>query len=95
MGHTYSDKDHIKDTFLDYSSKLWEDITKDSLTKDITKEEVFSALNFLEESKSPGPDGFNVEFFNFFWEDIVDPLFLAIKHFSPMLLCLNLGVKLL
>lgn len=52
-----------------------------SLTKKITKEEVFTALNSLEEGKSPGPDGFNVEFFKFFWEDIGDPLFLAIKHF--------------
>lgn len=67
----------------------------DFLTKDVSKDEIFSALNSLEDGKILGPNGFNVEFFKIFWEDIGDSLFLAIKHFSQMSRCLNPEVKLL
>lgn len=38
----------------------------ESLTKDVTKGEIFSTLNSLADSKSPGPNGFNVDFYKFF-----------------------------
>lgn len=47
----------------------------------MTREEIFSTLHFLPLGKSPGPDGFNVEFFKFFWEDLGDYLVKAISQF--------------
>lgn len=51
------------------------------LVRDVTKNEVFLALQSLPSGKSPGPDGFNAEFYQFFWNDIGDPLFEAVKYF--------------
>lgn len=53
----------------------------DMLIREVTREEVFSALNSLVEGKSQGPYGFNVEFFKFFWDDIAEHFFSAIQHF--------------
>lgn len=53
----------------------------DSLIKDISNGEIFYALNSLADGKSPGPDGFNVEFFKFFWDDIGDALFDVVRYF--------------
>lgn len=35
----------------------------------------------LENGKSLGPDGFNVEFFKFYWQDLEDDLFNAVTYF--------------
>lgn len=51
------------------------------LTRDITKLEIHQALFSLPFDKSPGPDGFNVEFYRFFWDDIGDHHFDVIRHF--------------
>ena len=51
------------------------------LCKDVTKEEIYDTLRSLPHGKSPGPDGFNVEFYKFFWDDIGDQLVSAIKYF--------------
>lgn len=53
----------------------------ESFIKDVTKLEVFHALQSLSSGKSPGPDGFNFEFYSFFWNDIDDSLFEAVNHF--------------
>lgn len=37
-----------------------------NLIHEITKDEVFSTIHDLPPGKSPGPDGFNVEFFSQF-----------------------------
>ncbi|XP_039146767.1 uncharacterized protein LOC120284004 [Dioscorea cayenensis subsp. rotundata] len=50
------------------------------LTKDVSRDEVFSALNELPSRKSPGPDGFNAEFYKFFWPVLGDRLFEAIRR---------------
>lgn len=47
----------------------------------------------LLSSKSPGRDGFNVEFFRSFWDDIGDHLFLQLNIFLLILLCLLPGVR--
>lgn len=44
----------------------------DSLTREVSKKEVYDALKSLPSGKSPGPDGFNTEFFCFFWNEIGD-----------------------
>lgn len=51
------------------------------LIRDVTKEEVFKTLISLPVGKSPGSDGFNIEFYKFFWDDVGDQLFEAIKYF--------------
>lgn len=49
------------------------------LIRELTKEEIFITLNSLSSNKSPGPDGFNSVFYKFFWDEIGDHLYLAIK----------------
>ena len=36
---------------------------------DLTVQEVSTALKNMKNNKSPGTDGFNVEFYIFFWTD--------------------------
>ena len=38
------------------------------LDKDFSEEEVRSAINDLSKEKTPGPDGFNIAFFQRCWE---------------------------
>lgn len=52
-----------------------------SLTTPISDDEIFGVLKSMKLNKSPGPDGFNVNFFLHCW-DIVGPDFLrAVKFF--------------
>ncbi|XP_039125466.1 uncharacterized protein LOC120261592 [Dioscorea cayenensis subsp. rotundata] len=51
------------------------------LTREVTREEVRLSVFELPLGKSPGPDGFNAEFYRFFWADIEDSLFEAVNHF--------------
>lgn len=51
------------------------------LTRDVSREEIYFALFNLPLGKSPGPDGFSVEFFRFFWDNIGDQVCSAIKFF--------------
>lgn len=51
------------------------------LTQTLNKEEVFLALLELPIGKFLGPDGFNVEFYLFFWLVIGDQLVSAISLF--------------
>ena len=43
----------------------------------------------LASGKSPGPYGFNVDFYKFVWRDIQDNLFKAINHFFDIAHMLN------
>lgn len=64
------------------------------LIHEVTHEEVRMSVFELPSGKSPGPDGFNAEFYRFFWPDIEDSLFEAVDYFFLLiLLCLILGGK--
>jgi hypothetical protein len=52
-----------------------EDIEKISLTKPITKNEVFATLNSMKPYKAPGPDGFHCIFFKQYWHIVGDDIF--------------------
>lgn len=54
---------------------------RSSLISEVTKEEVYLTILDLPPGKSPGPDGFNIEFYRTFWPVIGNHLFLAIKYF--------------
>ena len=45
----------------------------------ITKEEALNSLKNMKNNKSPGSDGFTIEFFKFFWPDIGDLVVRAIN----------------
>lgn len=51
------------------------------LTREVTREEIYHIVLDLSSGKSPGPDGYNAEFYKFFQDDIGDHLVSAIKHF--------------
>ncbi|XP_023644536.1 uncharacterized protein LOC111832445 [Capsella rubella] len=53
----------------------------DSLTKDISEEEVKRALFSLNPGKTPGPDGMTALFFQKFWATIKDDLIKTIRNF--------------
>jgi len=40
------------------------------LEKDFSEEEVRNAMNDLGKEKAPGPDGFNIAFFQHFWDAV-------------------------
>jgi hypothetical protein len=47
-----------------------DDIDKDNLDQPVTYDELALALKDLENNKSPGSDGFNANFYKFFWKKI-------------------------
>ena len=49
--------------------KLEPDISS-SLEAEISEKEVLEVLKNMKNNKSPGSDGFTVEFFKFFWKDL-------------------------
>ncbi|XP_039119691.1 uncharacterized protein LOC120255989 [Dioscorea cayenensis subsp. rotundata] len=51
------------------------------LSKTVTKDEIYATLLSLPVGKSPGPDGMNVEFYKFFWNDLEKHLVPAILYF--------------
>ena len=52
----------------------------DNLEGIITKEEALSSLKNMKNNKSPGSDGFTIEFFKFFWRDFGDFIVRAINN---------------
>lgn len=66
-----------------------DDLDKLSLTKPITKSEVFAALNTIKPYKAPGPDGFQCIFFKQYWHIVGDDIFRLVHsafltgHFDP------------
>ena len=59
-----------KKYFLDKQSKQITEKDQKSLDLDISDREIASALKELPSHKSPGGDGFPVDFYKFFWPDI-------------------------
>jgi hypothetical protein len=59
----YGNQHHHNRTFHEGAHPSINDIDKASLTKPITKNEVFAALNTMKPYKAPGPDGFHCIFF--------------------------------
>ena len=49
------------------------------LLKPLTKGEVHAALMAMEPTKSPGPDGMNPQFFQFFWDLVGTDIFTAMR----------------
>lgn len=57
------------------------DLDRESLTRPVTKYEVYKTLKSMSCGKSPGPDGLNVEFYIFYWNLIGDQFYNAISYF--------------
>lgn len=51
------------------------------LDKDVSDEEIFASLKSMQKNKSPGPDGFNVNFFTHNWDIVGKDFLTAIKSF--------------
>lgn len=73
----------------EYISKHISQDQANSLIESIIDEEVFGTLKSMKRNKSPGLDGFNVNFFIHFWDVMGPDLIRALKYFfesSHMLL---------
>ncbi|MEM6816943.1 MAG: reverse transcriptase domain-containing protein, partial [Bacteroidota bacterium] len=72
----YRSREHIIDQTIDLSTVLegttpkLSDEAKAALEGEINLDEADAAVKSMKHNKSPGSDGFTVEFFQFFWEDI-------------------------
>jgi len=49
----------------------------------------------LATNKATGLDGFNVEFYQYFWNVIKSDLIHAVKYFFTMAVCVMSGIRLL
>ena len=80
-------KDPDKTSFFNLTLSLPHDLpiisndNSEYLIRRVTKAEIFKIVKSLTSGKSLGPDGFNVDFYKFFWHDIQDDLSKAINHF--------------
>lgn len=54
--------------------------TSVSLEGDISESEIYNVLKNMKNNKSPGSDGFTVEFFKFFWKDFKHYIVSAVNH---------------
>lgn len=68
------------DTFGIFPTNLVSPLQASQLIAPVSDSEIFKVLNSMKRNKSPGPDGFNVNFFLSSW-DIVGPDFLKAVHF--------------
>ena len=65
------------------------------LTQDFSEKEVFEAIQQMEHNKALGPDGFPVEFYQFFWEILkIDlmAMFVQLRAGNLSLFKLNFGI---
>ena len=44
----------------------------ESMSRPVTKQECFTTLNKMSNNNSPGSNGFSVEFYKVFWNDLND-----------------------
>lgn len=74
--HTSQGCNHINiEQFLDkLDLPVISDCNKETLEGSITKEEVTKALSLLASGKSPGHDGFPMEFFKVFCPKLLKPM---------------------
>lgn len=66
----------------------------DTLSKPVTKLEVYRALPTMARGKSPRLDGLTKDFYLFYWNIIGDHLFKIVSHFSLLASILSPGVEL-
>lgn len=52
-----------------------------NLIRDLTREELYANVCELPSGKAPGPNGFNAEFYHYFWSNIGEHFFNAIRYF--------------
>ena len=69
FNHTNIDETPLQDVLGENANKL-SDEKSASLEGEISYSEIANALKYMKNNKSPGLDGFTVEFFKFFWVDI-------------------------
>ena len=69
---------HAQDLLLAKLSKSLSEVERESLEHELSYSECFEALNSMAKNKSPGNDGFPMEFYSHFWAllgaDLVDTL---------------------
>ena len=80
--YEYKNVDNIDLNQVLYHSDIpkLEKCEADKLEGMITKEEALNCLKNMKNNKSPGSDGFTIEFFKFFWRDLGDFLVKAINN---------------
>ncbi|WJX78361.1 hypothetical protein P8452_61592 [Trifolium repens] len=76
----FTPKGGVLDPVLSLISPRVSDDDNVNLEAPITKEEVRVALFQMHPDKSPGPDGFNLAFYQNFWELCGDEVFTAVKE---------------
>lgn len=83
----YSEKTNLSDThikkFLDNDNPYIEKLSEDEKVfcdADLSQAECLLYLKSMKNDKSPGMDGFTVEFYKFFWKDIGVYMFRSLKH---------------
>ena len=64
------DQVNLEDMLHNGNHKKLNDNMKESIESNITYDQVLSSLKTMLNNKSPGYDGFTVEFFKFFWNDL-------------------------
>ena len=57
-----------------------EKTVQNSLDEMISDSEIYTVLKNMKNNKSPGSDGFTVEFYKFFWKDIKNHIVAAVNH---------------
>ena len=53
--------------------------TSEALERPISEKEIFEVLKNMKNNKSPGSNGYSVEFFKFFWSDLKEIIFKSIN----------------
>nr|GFC58193.1 LINE-1 reverse transcriptase isogeny [Tanacetum cinerariifolium] len=65
----------------DENSKFFHDQADDDLERGVSRDEIKRAVWNCRDNKSPGPDGFNFEFFKKYWDVVGSDFCEAIEHF--------------
>jgi hypothetical protein len=74
-----SPQPHHNRTFREGIHPTIDDFGKASLTRPVTKTEVFAALTSMKPYKAPGPDGFQCIFFKQYWHIVGDDIFHLVR----------------
>lgn len=69
------ERDNVSEEFFSSAVNTLSEEEKIQCEQMITKSELKRILKTFKPNKSPGNDGLSWEFYNVFWEDIVDPLY--------------------
>jgi exonuclease III len=79
IDHHAAEAIEAKKHFLDQPCEQLRDTDKINLDSNLTDQEISTALKELPSHKSPGGDGFTVDFYKFFWPDIKNLVCKSIK----------------